>query len=394
MRLRYLLSAILISASLFAGGVFAMAQEDVGVLNRQIAERKGSIEQINKRIGEYQKKIEAVQREKASLQVELELLDNRIAKTELEITETKEQIGLINTELSLLQKQLMQLQRNLEEHKRLMMGVLQKIQTKDQNLAIEALFGSKSLSELFDEVQSLETINADLKDALEKTKRAKAAVEEKQEIQEGKKKTMEELEGALAAEKTRLEEEIGAQSLLVAQTQRSEDAFRTLVRELREEQSFINNQISALQQRLEDRLIANDQAGDVSALSWPIDPSARGISSGFHDPTYPFRRLFEHSGVDLPAPTGTPIRAAASGYVAWARKGRQYGNYVMVIHANGLATLYAHMSRVDVTADQFVQRGSVIGAVGNTGLSTGPHVHFEVRKNGIPVNPINYLTSR
>lgn len=373
------------------GGVFVSAQEDAGDLNREISERKGNIEQINRRISEYQKKIELTQREKATLQVELELLDNRIAKTELEIEETKQQIGLINTELALLGSQLITLEKQLDENKRLMIGVLQRIQTKDQNLPIEVLFGSKSLSELFDEVQALETINADLKDALEKTKQSKTVVEEKRGIQQNKKSTMEELELALAKEKTQLEQEIGAQSLLVAQTQRSEDAFRTLLRELREEQAFINNQIAALQQQIEQRLQANDQAGDVSALSWPIDPSTRGISVYFHDPTYPYRHLFEHSGVDLPAPTGTLIRAAAPGYVAWARKGRQYGNYVMIIHANGLATLYAHMSRIDVTADQFVPRGGVIGAVGSTGLSTGPHVHFEVRKNGIPTNPMDYL---
>lgn len=376
------------------GGFFASAQEDVGNLNREISERKGSIDQINRRISEYQKKIEQTQREKSTLQIELELLDNRIAKTELEIEETKQQIDLINTELALLGSQLITLEKQLDENKRLMIGVLQRIQTKDQNLPIEVLFGSKSLSELFDDVQALETINADLKDALEKTKQSKAIVEEKWSIQQNKKSTMEELELTLAKEKTQLEQEIGAQSLLVAQTQRSEDAFRTLLRELREEQAFINNQIAALQQQIEQRLQANDQAGDVSALSWPIDPSARGISASFHDPTYPYRHLFEHSGVDLPAPTGTPIRAAAPGYVAWARKGRQYGNYVMIIHANGFATLYAHMSRIDVATDQFVPRGGVIGAVGSTGLSTGPHVHFEVRKNGIPTNPLEYLVTQ
>ena len=88
---------------------------------------------------------------------------------------------------------------------------------------------------------------------------------------------------------------------------------------------------------------------------------------------------------------GDGCSAAAPGYVAWSRVGRQYGNYVMIIHTNGLATLYAHLSRSFVSADQFVQRGEEIGAVGSTGLSTGPHLHFEVRKNGIPTDPIPFL---
>ena len=138
---------------------------------------------------------------------------------------------------------------------------------------------------------------------------------------------------------------------------------------------------------------ASDEVGDSSALSWPLSPE-KGISALFHDPTYPFRHLFEHPGLDLPAPTGTPVKAVAPGYVAWVKVGRQYGNYIMIIHANGTATLYAHLSRTDVEPDQFVARGKVIGAVGSTGLSTGPHLHFEVRKNGIPTNPLNYLISR
>ena len=71
----------------------------------------------------------------------------------------------------------------------------------------------------------------------------------------------------------------------------------------------------------------------------------------------------------------------------------QYGNYVMIIHSDGIATLYAHLSRIDVVADQFLPRGGQVGAVGMTGLTTGPHLHFEVRKNGIPTDPLPYLPS-
>ena len=158
----------------------------------------------------------------------------------------------------------------------------------------------------------------------------------------------------------------------------------------RGDQQFIDQQINALQSEIEGKLSASDQAGDNGAFSWPLIPK-KGLSTYFRDPTYPFRNLFEHSGIDLPAPTGTVVKSVAPGYVAWTRKGRQYGNYVMVIHANGVATLYAHLSRIDVEPDQFVGRGTVLGAVGSTGLSTGPHLHLEVRKNGIPTDPLNYL---
>jgi murein DD-endopeptidase MepM/ murein hydrolase activator NlpD len=101
--------------------------------------------------------------------------------------------------------------------------------------------------------------------------------------------------------------------------------------------------------------------------------------------------------MDLAGPQGTAIETAAPGYVARVYKGQDYGYYVMIIHANGFATLYAHMSRIDVEVDQYVGRGQVIGLTGGrpgtsgAGFSTGPHLHFEVRLNGIPVNPLAYL---
>lgn len=399
MRYYYSLSAITLTFSLLIGGHFVFAQEtpepdseQVQILNEEISDKKGSIIQINQKIAEYVKKIEQKQSEKATLASGLELLDNRIAKTQLQIEETNATIDLINSEMALLQQQTNELQAKVNKNIRLITGVLMEIQVQDQTLPLNVFFGNDSLSDLFDEMQSLTIINQDLKHALEKIKEAQVLVGEKQKAQENKRVQMEQTQISLEQSKQLLEQEISAQGLLITQTQRSEDAFRSLVQELKQEQSFINQQISALQQKIEDKLKLNDQAGDSSVLSWPVDPGKRGISATFHDITYPFRHLFEHPGIDLPAPTGTPIKSAASGYVAWAKKGTQYGNYVMIIHSNGLATLYAHMSRIDVKVDQFIPRGGVIGAVGSTGLSTGPHLHFEVRKNGIPTNPMSYLT--
>lgn len=89
-----------------------------------------------------------------------------------------------------------------------------------------------------------------------------------------------------------------------------------------------------------------------------------------------------HNGVDIAAPVGTPVWAAADGKVIVARSGGWnggYGSYVVISHSNGTQTLYAHLSRVDVTVGQSVTKGKTIGAMGNTGKSTGPHLHFEVR---------------
>jgi murein DD-endopeptidase MepM/ murein hydrolase activator NlpD len=97
-----------------------------------------------------------------------------------------------------------------------------------------------------------------------------------------------------------------------------------------------------------------------------------------------------HEGIDIAAPTGTPIVAAAAGTVIYAGWMGGYGNMVIIDHGNGVATAYGHQSAIYVTAGA-VSQGQVIGAVGSTGHSTGPHLHFEVRINGSPVDPMGYL---
>jgi murein DD-endopeptidase MepM/ murein hydrolase activator NlpD len=118
---------------------------------------------------------------------------------------------------------------------------------------------------------------------------------------------------------------------------------------------------------------------------WPSP--RRGISGWyFHDPENP-----SHNGLDIAAALHDPIVAAAAGTVSFAGPSGGYGNLVLVDHADGWQTWYAHLSYISVTVGQEVAQGEVIGAAGSTGYSTGPHLHFELRHQGRPVDPLVYL---
>jgi len=127
----------------------------------------------------------------------------------------------------------------------------------------------------------------------------------------------------------------------------------------------------------------NAPRDDKTALSWPI---AGQITS-----KYGPRRGSFHDGLDISAPLGTPILAAASGEVIYSGALRGYGNLVILRHSDGCVTVYAHTQKNLVQEGERVRRGQVIARVGQTGRASGPHLHFEVRKDNLARNPLRYL---
>lgn len=118
------------------------------------------------------------------------------------------------------------------------------------------------------------------------------------------------------------------------------------------------------------------------------------MTSGYGMRNHPIlRQRRQHNGVDLAAPRGTPVYATADGVIETARYFGSYGNYVQIGHGSDLETRYAHLSRYTVRAGDEVRKGDLIGYVGSTGRSTGPHLHYEVRVDGQPVNPIPYMVA-
>ena len=124
----------------------------------------------------------------------------------------------------------------------------------------------------------------------------------------------------------------------------------------------------------------------------PVDGGWLSSSFGWRIDPFSGQKSF-HEGLDFPSESGTPIVAAASGKVIFADVHPQYGKMVEVDHGNGLVTRYAHASRLFVKEGDFILRGQKIAAVGSTGRATGPHLHFEVRLNGVPQNPGRFLLS-
>lgn len=386
--------ALLAVLILGVNAVFAESKEAIDEIQSEIDERRSSIDEINRKLEEYREKIAQYSSKSASLLNDIALIENQAAMAELDIAATQNEIEAQSLEVAMLEENIREQTDDLERQRAMLSGMLFSLNQHEERGIVAALFGSDNFHDAFDTVAQLEEVNAGLERAVDATKQSRANLEADKAEHELKLATLLDLESELKerAEKLSIQQE--AKEVLVEQTASSEAEYRTLMSELRQEQQYITSQIAALQNQMQDKLDATDEVGDATVMTWPLTGI---ITTTFHDPTYPFRHLFEHSAIDIAVPVGTSVQSSAPGYVAWARTGRQYGNYVMIIHANGMATLYAHLMRIDVVPDQFVARGDQIGLSGGkpgmpgAGLSTGPHLHYEVRKDGIPVDPMLYL---
>ncbi|MCB1051324.1 MAG: M23 family metallopeptidase [Acidobacteria bacterium] len=161
---------------------------------------------------------------------------------------------------------------------------------------------------------------------------------------------------------------------------------------LRYDLSLIEQSSQLLEARIDSLDEAYKQKSELLDSTPSILPARGWLSSGFSHRVDPFtRKRAFHSGLDISAPIGTPVYAPASGVVTVQGLQGGFGNTIVISHGNGLETRYGHLSRFNTAKGRKVKRGDLIGYVGNTGRSTGPHLHFEIHKDGQAVDPLKYV---
>ena len=178
----------------------------------------------------------------------------------------------------------------------------------------------------------------------------------------------------------------------LAEIQDKEEEVKKAEQELQNAAAKMDAEIRRKEAQLAAQLAAaNNPIVSESGFQWPL-PGRYRLSSLFAGRVHPITgKYHHHTGIDIPAPGGTPILAAKSGVVLTSERGSSYGNYVVISHGGGQTTLYAHMSSRAVSEGQTVKQGQTIGYVGSTGSSTGNHLHLEVRINGTRKDPQAYF---
>lgn len=322
------------------------------------------------------------------LQGEIRGTQRRLARVQSELDDKRAELLEVRDDLEVARDRLERARSELKAGRAALADRLVELYKADQPDALTVVLEADGFSDLLERTEFLERISDQdkaivtrvriLKARAEKSERLLADLEEQKQVAA---ETVLRRRDDIASARDRL---ASAQGEL--RSQRS--GRRVALAQVRRDRRHLEEDLAAMEAQ---------QSRIRSAINGAPAPIRRGsgrfiypISGTFTSP-FGMRWGRLHAGIDLAAPTGTPIRAADSGRVAIAGAMGGYGNYTCIQHTGSLSTCYAHQSRIGVSVGQGVRQGQFIGAVGNTGHSTGAHLHFEVRINGSPVDPMGYL---
>ena len=373
--------------------------KEIWQLNEDINEKRSSIEELQQQTETYKKILAQKQEEIIGLKGQISLIDTSIAKLSLEIEALELQVEEVNLRLESTELKIAAKEEEMRQKKEHMAEVIRTLDHSEESNFLLILANQGKLSDYIASAQQLQTLESALMDNLESLNTLKLALVADQtsltETQADLQKVKEELEqksGNLSSQKY-------VKNALVRDTRGQEDKYQQLLEQTKAEVEAINSDIVLLEKVAREKVnreLKGDLLGADEGMMWPV-PS-HFVTAYFHDPDYPFRNIFEHPAVDIRASQGTPVRAAKSGFVARAKDAGLGYSYIVLVHEDGLSTVYGHVSQILVDEDNFVTKGQIIaysggqpGTPGAGRLTTAAHLHFEVRIDGIPVNPLNYL---
>jgi len=360
-------------------------------------DNSGKLSDIQARIAAARAKESRLTRQISDVTVQIRALEGKVG-------DVSQKLSILEQDLALHQQRLDRLNAlfNFETErlvflKRQYASVLRQLnlrmidiyETRDPSL-VEMILNSESFQDVLDQIQYLEAIArrdkgiaaavAGARDqvhvARERTKKIRTRVHSETQVVAVRTQQQRDVRNELLASKSSLSSKRSKQKGALASTRKQEKAFLAEANALAAEDAGIRGRLAAAQG-------ATDTTPSSQGLIWPVSGP---VTSPFG---YRWGRL--HAGIDIGVPYGTPIHAAASGTVVLAGWTGGYGNYTCIDHGGGMATCYGHQSSYAISNGAQVSQGQVIGYVGSTGHSFGAHLHFEVRINGNPVDPLGYL---
>jgi len=383
----------------FSNPKTASINNELKTINSEIQDKKNRMKKLGEKQKGYSRAIAQKQKDKSTLNSQLAILDNRLAKAQIDIESAELNIEKVSLEISKTNISIENKTEEIASEKKKIEKVIQLLYKEGNTDTLQILLLNNSLSDFLTQVKYLENVNQAVKESLDNLIYLKDKLKKEKDVLSQKNEEALALKEDLKYKKELLKAELDGKKNLLVEVNSSESEYQKLLRQSRAEQQEAAAEIASMEKIVRAKLAAlqgKKLEFNDNGFIWPVKKNV--ITAFFHDPDYPYRNIFEHPAIDIRAGQGSAIKAAASGYVARAKNGGMGYSYIMIIHGDGLSTVYGHVSKIFVKEDEYVVQGQTIGLSGGMPgtpgagrLTSGPHLHFEVRKDGIPVNPLNYL---
>lgn len=368
-------------------------QEEIDALEAQNAEIQREINAIQRQYDANYSDMEDVVAQKDAIDQEITLLNNKVETTNQQILAYSQLIADTQDELDDAQEELRALSEAHRERVRVM--------EEEGNLTYwQVIFEANSFTDLLDRINMMQEINASDRRRIEQMRIAADIVTAAQMNLEAEKSAVEEIRIQLAADEAVLEEKRAESDKLLHELEKKAEEFELLLAQSEVLQEELMQEIAAKEAELEEAKhdeylakLALQGENPPSNATWITPVSGYRLTSPFGMRLHPVLGYYRmHNGIDMACAQGTPIYATRAGKVTkTAYQAGGAGNYVSINHLDGFASIYMHMTHYVVSQGQTVSAGQLIGYVGSTGISTGPHLHFGISYAGTYVNPLAYI---
>lgn len=359
-------------------------------LQNRIERKRAQVGKVKRREGVLTTTISGYNSRIAGLQGEIRGTTQRLTRVQGELTHQQAELARVRDRLEVARDRLERVRSELETARQVLSQRLVEIYKSDEPDSLTVVLESDGFEDLLERTEYLDRISDQDAEVTDRVRKLRVKVKRQtdqlavlEDREEATTVAITQRRDSLVSSRTRLVAARGELAGARAQRQSALSKVRTTRVSLEKDL----DSLEAESARVQARLAGSSGPGPIRKGNGRFVMPVNGTFSS------PFGQRWGrlHAGQDIAAPIGTPIRAADSGRVAIAGMTGGYGNYTCIQHGGNISTCYGHQSRIGVSVGQSVRPGQVIGAVGNTGHSTGPHLHFEVRVGGSPVNPMGYL---
>ncbi len=395
--------AATIMIAVFMAPFSAHALTEVEVLQNQISDRNDRLKEIEKEISSYQTELKKVGGEKNTLQKAISQLELERKKVQADISYTQNKIGATDLELNKLGIEITETETNIALNKKAIGETIQALNETDDNSLVEVLLQYDNLSDFWRKIDELEQVRGVMNEKIETLVSEMALLDSQYTTHTKKRSDLLSLKEQYSDQSEVLVGNKAEKSKLLTATKSEEAEYQKLLNQKKSEYEQILKEMRDFESKLQFILDPNTiPARGTAVFNWPVEnviitqlfggtEFAKQNASVYGGRAY-------HPGVDFGVPRGTKIFAPLGGTVRATGDTDlvpgcySWGRWTLIDHANGLSTLYAHQSVISVVAGQQVKTGDVIGYSGNTGYSTGPHLHFTVyAKAGVSVRKFNEI---